>query len=128
MPVTLEPLQAEFSDAALRPHSLKPEDISARLNSNKPKLQLPGDDRLLSIFADELADVLKNHGIYHRGGLAFIVNPQQNGLEVISPQMLRTLVENHLVCYRIRRWRGTEVAFERTMSESDAKGVLSSQQ
>src|SRR5207244_5249218 len=95
---------------------------------NKPKLQLPGDDRLLSIFAAELADVVKNHGIYHRGGLAFIVNPQQNGLEVISPQMMRTLVENHLVCYRIRRWQGTEVAFERTMSESDAKGVLSSQQ
>jgi hypothetical protein len=128
MAVTLEPLQAEFSETTAKPHPSNSEDILARLNSNKPKLQLPGDDRLLSAFANDLADVIKTHDIYHRGGLAFIVNPQQNGLEVISPQMLRTLVENHLVCYRIRRWQGTEVAFERTMSESDAKGVLSSQQ
>jgi len=128
MAVTLEPLQSEFSETTTRKHPSNSEEITTRLNSNKPKLQLPGDDRLLSAFAAELADVVKTHGIYHRGGLAFIVNPQQNGLEVISPQMLRTLIEDHVVCYRIRRWRGTEVAFERTMSESDAKGVLSSQQ
>ena len=41
--VTLEPLEKEFA-ATLAP-------IDARLNSPLPKVQLPGDDRLLSAFA-----------------------------------------------------------------------------
>jgi hypothetical protein len=60
--------------------------------------------------------------------VAFIVNQQENGLEVVTPQMLRTLVENHLVCYRIRRSGESEISLDRTMSEGDAKGVLSAQQ
>jgi hypothetical protein len=42
--------------------------------------------------------------------------------------MLRTLVEDYLVCYRIRTVGETELSLERTMTESDAKGILSSQQ
>jgi hypothetical protein len=42
--------------------------------------------------------------------------------------MLRTLVENHLVCYRLRRAGENEISLDRTMSEGDAKGVLSAQQ
>src|SRR5439155_26145529 len=70
----------------------------------------------------------KHHGVYQRGGVAFIVNRQQDGLEPITPQMLRSLVEEHLVCYRIRTIGGAELSLDRTMNESDAKGVLSSQQ
>ncbi|HMF45472.1 MAG TPA: hypothetical protein VKE29_02255 [Candidatus Udaeobacter sp.] len=89
---------------------------------------MPGDDRLLSAFAVELAEILKDRGLYQRGGLPFIVNRRQDGLEAITPQMLRTLVEDHLICYRIKTVGDTELSLERTMSESDAKGVLSSQQ
>jgi hypothetical protein len=125
MPVTLQRLEAEVAEV----HRGRNNDgISARLNSPKPKVELPGDDRLLSAFAVDLADILKDHGLYQRGGVAFIVNRRQDGLEAITPQMLRTLVEDHLVCYRIRTAGETELNLERTMTESDAKGVLSSQQ
>jgi hypothetical protein len=50
------------------------ESIPARLNSPLPKVQLPGDNRLLSAFADECAQILKSRGIYQRGGIAMIVN------------------------------------------------------
>jgi hypothetical protein len=103
-------------------------DVATRLNSSKPKVELPCDGRLLSQFAAEIGGHLKTCGLYERGGLAFIVNQQQNGLEVITPQMLRTLVENHLVCYRIRNAGENEISLDRTMSEGDAKGVLSAQQ
>src|SRR5215471_13592020 len=56
------------------------EVIQARLNSDLPKVQLPGDDRLLSAFAADCARILKNCGIYERGGVAFIFNQQRNGL------------------------------------------------
>jgi hypothetical protein len=97
-------------------------DIASRLNSSKPKVELPCDGRLLSTFAEELAGILEGHGIYQRGGFAFIVNRQKDGLEIVTAQMLRTLVEQHLVCFRTRR--GGETKFIRTMSVGDAEGVL----
>jgi hypothetical protein len=103
-------------------------DVATRLNSSKPKVELPCDGRLLSHFAAEIGAHLKTCGLYERGGVAFIVNQQENGLEVVTPQMLRTLVENHLVCYRIRRAGESEISLDRTMSEGDAKGVLCAQQ
>lgn len=127
MPVTLQRLEAEVAEADSQLEN-NMHSISARLNSVKPKVELPGDDRLLSAFAADLAKILKEHGLYQRGGVAFIVNRQQDGLEAITPQMLRTLVEDHLVCYRIRPVRGMDLSLERTMAEDDAKGVLSSQQ
>lgn len=105
------------------------QDVSALLNDgNIPKVALPGDGRLLSAFAADLGQVLQQCGIYQRGGLAFIVNEEGNGLEAVTPSMLRTLVEKHLVCFRTRSAGETELSFDRTMSEGDAKGVLCSQQ
>src|SRR5438132_7943266 len=125
--VLLERLETELAAVEART-SNRVDDVSARLNSDKPKIELPGDRRLLSVFGTDMADILKDCGIYQRGGLAFTLNRQQDGLEVIMPQRLRTYVEQHLVCYR-RKLRGhEEVRLERTMTESDAKGVLSSQQ
>src|SRR5437660_5264050 len=99
--VSLERLETEL--AALEagtPHRMN--DGSARLNSSMPKVELLCDVRLISEFATELAKVLKKHWIYQRGGLAFIVNRRQDGLEMVTAQMLRTLVEKDLVCYRIK--------------------------
>ncbi len=127
MPVTLDRLEAEIAAANVQ-FDGGIASIAARLNSAKPKVELPGNDRLLSAFAIELAEILKHHGVYQRGGIAFIVNRQQDGLVPITPQMLRTLVEEHLVCYRITTIGEAELSLNRTMTESDAKGVLSSQQ
>ena len=118
--------EAEKStDVAVPP----PESIPARLNSPLPKVQLPGDNRLLSAFADECAQILKSRGIYQLGGIAMIVNDECDGLEVITPAMLRTLAERYLVCYHIKRTRdGDLVEFSRTMSTDAAQGVLSAKQ
>src|SRR6266550_4839733 len=94
MGVTLGRFETEFAEPDTNSQLL--DSISARLNSNQPKVELPGNDRLLSAYATDLAEILKDHGIYQRGGLAFILNRQQDGLELITPQMLRTLVEEHL--------------------------------
>jgi hypothetical protein len=104
------------------------EAIPARLNSPLPKVQLPGDGRLLSAFAADCAKILKSCGIYQRGGVAFIVNQQRDGLDVITASMLRTLVEQHLVCYRVKASGDNVVSLPRTMSTEDAHGVLSAQQ
>ena len=56
------------------PEILEVPDVDARLNSPLPKVQLPGDNRLLSAFATEIAKVLKDCGLYQRGGIAMIVN------------------------------------------------------
>ena len=99
-----------------------------RLNSPLPKVQLPGDNRLLSAFAVDCAKVLKDCGVYQRGGVAFIVNQQRDGLEVITPALLRTLAEKHLVCFRNKPSKDTVISLERTMTSEDAQGVLAAQQ
>jgi hypothetical protein len=119
--VTLEPLEKEFAQAA-------PAPINARLNSPLPKVQLPGDDRLLSAFAADIAEILKHCGLYQRGGVAFIVNQQLDGLEVVTPALLRTLAEKYLVCFRVRQSGQNMISLARTMTSEDAQGVLSAQQ
>lgn len=130
---TLERLSAEFAgipevDTSGTTNAEQYDDVAVRLNSDKPKVELPCNGRLLSAFATELADILKEHGIYQRGGLAFIINRQRDGLEVVTAQMLRTLAEQYLVCFRVRRTGETELTLARTMSAEDAQGVLCSQQ
>ena len=104
------------------------QSVQALLSSKLPKIQLPGDNRLLSQFADECGENLKRHGIYQRGGNTAIVNDARDGLEVITPAMLRTLVERYLVCYRIKGEGAKTAEFLKTMSVDDAQGVLSSKQ
>ena len=104
------------------------EPIAARLNSDLPKVRLPGDGHLLSTFATECAKVLKSCGIYQRGGVAFIVNQQGNGLDVITAPMLRTLAERYLICLRVRSSGDNKISLPRTMSTEDALGVLAAQQ
>ena len=91
-------------------------------------MQLPGDNRLLSAFAVDCAKVLKDCGVYQRGGVAFIVNQHRDGLEVITPALLRTLAEKYLVCFRNKPSQDTVISLERTMTSEDAQGVLSAQQ
>jgi hypothetical protein len=104
------------------------QSVQAVLNSELPKVQLPGDNRLLSQFAHECGEILKGRGIYQRAGNATIINDTRDGLEIITPVMMRTLVEQDLVCYRIKDVAGKTAEFLKTMSVDDALGVLSAKQ
>jgi len=104
------------------------DDVSERLNSTKPKVELPGDGRSISAFARDLARILQACGIYQRGGLAVVVNKDGDGLEVITPQMFRTLVEKYVVSFCVRRRNHMTMTLVRTMSADHAQGVLSAPQ
>jgi hypothetical protein len=105
------------------------ETVSDRLNSNRPRVELPCGGRLLSDFATELGTILAKHGCYRRGDAAFIVNAKGDKTIALTANYLRTFAEKHLVCFRQNRLNnGGSIQLENTMGEADARGVLSSPQ
>ena len=90
----------------------------------KPRLRIPGDDRLTSTFATELAQHLRIAGIFARNGTVVVENATQTGLEPIPANRFVTWVENWVTCFRLKA--GEEVG--RTMSAGDASKVLVSPQ
>lgn len=100
------------------------------LNDPRPKVQLPGDNYLLSDTAREVGRILGPKDIFARGGLVFIPNDQKDGLIQMTPETLRTWIENHLVCYKVRKLAGTDEAiqFKRTINQTDAGAILASPQ
>lgn len=112
-----------------RNESSKAESIADKLNSNRPRVELPCAGRLLSDFADELGTILAKHGCYRRGDGAFIVNAKGDKTLALTANYLRTFAEKHLVCFRQNRLNnGSSIQLENTMGESDARGVLGSPQ
>src|SRR5581483_766259 len=106
-----------------------PLEVASRLNSDKPKLELPCPGRLVSAFASELGGLLKNSGMYQRGGSAFVINEAQNGLSLVTPEMVRTWVEQHVVCYKQHRTReGGLLTLCQTMGADCARAVLAAPQ
>jgi hypothetical protein len=100
------------------------------LNDPRPKVQLPGDDYLLSDCAREIGKILAPKDIFSRGGLVFTINERKDGLTPISQEMLRTWIEDYLVCYKVRKVSGTDqvIQFKRTINETDAAGILAAPQ
>src|SRR6185295_8570518 len=102
-------------------------DIELVLGDKRPKIQLPGDNRLLSDFAGEVGKAVRNADIFTRAGMVVTVNERGDGLQVMTPEALRTWLEQYAVCYKVRNIGGAEEAiqFRRTMTTSDAQGLLS---
>lgn len=103
-----------------------PEDVQNTLNdSARPKVLLQGDDRLLSDTAAELGEHLSEKLDLYNGN---VVVHDEGTLRVVSVQEFRTRVERYVVCVRMRS--SNRVSFEVgvTMSESDARGILASNQ
>jgi hypothetical protein len=100
------------------------------LQDRRPKVRLPGDNYLLSDCAREVGKILAPKDIFQRGGLAFIVNDRNDGLTPMTPDILRTWVEDYLVCFKVRKMADTDttVQFKRTISQADAAGILASPQ
>lgn len=90
-----------------------------------PKVQLPDDDSLLSLFAREILAIVKQKGVYRRDSLPVLAHPALVRLVILDPQTFRTWVERFLVCYK-RRWDRNGQPFDvlRTMTKEQAEGVL----
>lgn len=100
------------------------------LNDHRPKVQLPGDNYLLSDCAREIGKILAPKDIFVRGGLVFTVNDQKDGLTPMTPEILRTWIEDYLVLFKVRKLTGTDetIQFKRTITQTDAAGILASPQ
>ena len=93
------------------------------LQDRRPKVRLPGDDRLLSDVARELGEHLSTALYTHNGE---VVEYQGDSLHAVSAQEFRTLVERYVTCYRIRSSVNVQVGG--SLNESDARGILASPQ
>jgi hypothetical protein len=100
------------------------ESPATALPTEKPRLQIPGDDRLTSWFATDLAKQLRTAGIFQRDGVAVIQTIDRTGLERISPIRFVTWIEDWVNCYRVKG--GEEI--DRSLSVSDAAKVLNAHQ
>lgn len=102
----------------------------AFFSDGRRKVRLPGDERLHSDFAADIGDALATANIFSRGGSAFTVDAEARCLRIVTADFLRTWVEQHLVCYKIRTesQSGSTITLRRTMSLSDADAVLAAPQ
>lgn len=100
------------------------------LQDARPKVQLPGDNHLLSQTADAVGKILAKQNIFSRGGLVFTLDKNGDRLTLMTPDTLRTWMEDFLVLYRVREVGAAKelIEFKRTISEADAKGILASPQ
>lgn len=96
----------------------------AEFNADKlrPGVELPGDNRLLSDFADELGRVLKNCGVYARGGLVMVIHKGES--VVLTPDFLRTWGEAHVYTYLTRGKGDDKFEVSRSMSSEAARAVI----
>jgi hypothetical protein len=90
----------------------------------KPALRLPGDGRLISEFCVELAGMLRGENLFARNGCAFAMDFSEQRLEPVTPDWLRTWIEEKVVCYKQSRDRnGASITIKRTLAKEDAAAV-----
>lgn len=109
----------------------EPEEAeSVKLSTFKglPAIQLPGDDRLISEFAEELGGLIREAGIFARSGQAFVLDSRGQKLELVTPAWIRTFIESRVVPYTTRATRERVIQIRRTMADDTARAVLGSPQ
>ena len=101
-----------------------PSAESQMLNDSRRKVELPGDNRLLSDFAEELAKELDSKNIFSHAGQVVRVNADGCCIEIISGSQFRTLIEEYVICYRRHASGQGTVSLNRTLAKQDADGVM----
>src|SRR5881392_2341238 len=93
-------------------------EARALIKSETQKVELPGENRLLSEFASEIGRAIRQTNIFRRGDGAWTVNSDGTGLAQMTPDTFRSWVEQFVVCYRTRRVveNGALVELRKTMS------------
>lgn len=107
------------------PISIPEDQFLSFVHDRRPKVRLPGDNRLLSDVAVELGRHLSDALFIHNGE---VVEYQGDSIHPVSAQQFRTLVEQHVTCYRIRLMTDSNVRVGASLSEGDARGILASAQ
>lgn len=102
------------------------DDLQRVMADARPKLRLPGNDRLLSDFADELAQILREQDIFWRNGE--IVTLAGRELKPMVPQTFRCWAEQYFVGYRAKTVGENSYEFDVTMTDHDARGTLAAPQ
>jgi hypothetical protein len=106
-----------------------PRESGEFLNDRRPKVQLPGDGRVLSDTAAEVGALLKDEDIFRRGSLVFHPPKTEREFQPMTADTFRSWAEQHLLCFKLRMTPFRElVRVIRTMSTSDAEGILASPQ
>jgi hypothetical protein len=91
------------------------------IEDSRPKVQLRGDNRLLSDVAKELGPHLSGVLYVHNGE---VIEYRDGVLHPVSAQRFRTFVETQAVFYRVRSANQTTVQVGATIDEADARGIL----
>jgi hypothetical protein len=102
------------------------DDFQRAVSDPRPKIRLPGPDRLLSDFATELGEVLHHKDIFNRKGEIVVL--VDNDLKVMTPQAFRSWAEKYFVGYRAKAVGSNTIEFYMTMSDSEARGTMASPQ
>jgi putative DNA primase/helicase len=100
--------------------------MQAALDDPRPKVRLSGDNWLLSETAAALGQHLADKSLFVRNGEIVLLDASE--LRSVSPQTFRTLVEQHVVCYRQRRFNDASYEVNVTMRDDEARGIMASPQ
>jgi hypothetical protein len=96
----------------------------AFMEDPRPKIQLPCDDRLVGEFAQEVAEHLAATDVYCLNDHVVLVT--DGTAKEITAQEIRTLVEKHFACYKVRSWKGQTFDVGVTMPIDVAHCLLAS--
>ena len=102
------------------------DEMQAALDDPRPKVRLSGENWLLSETAAALGQHLADKSLFVRNGEIVLLDASE--LRAVSAQTFRTLVEQHVVCYRKRLFNGTHFEVNVTMRDEEARGIMASPQ
>ncbi|MGA3266365.1 MAG: hypothetical protein ABSE16_06050 [Verrucomicrobiota bacterium] len=109
-----------------KPQARAADDLQRAIADARPKIRLPGPDRLLSDFADDLVHVLRDEDIFWRNGE--IVTLADGELKPMTPQTFRSWAEKFFIGYRAKTVGENSFQFNVTMTDNEARGTLAAPQ
>lgn len=113
------------------PTSLPGNIARSVFNDPRPKVQLPGDNRLIADFAAELGDLLRTRGLFRRERLVVTLNEKGDALRAVGEQELRTWLEKHVICFSAAKPSNNAhavIEIRRTMTMDIARATIASPQ
>lgn len=94
-----------------------------------PAIELPCPGRPIGEFAADVGKMLRDAGVYARGGHAFRVDAKKAKLEAVDPQWLRTWAEKSVSLFKLSRGRdGQQIRLPHSMALDTAKALVSADQ